>query len=160
MGYRKLLRGLNTSVTANAQAFGFSITITATFGVVSSTEGSPSLPEIFAFALAAVAAFSLLNLVTAKLVMAKEPAEEPDRVVLVSTATDFLAVGLALGAAVGVRYAVGGWGAWLLTPFAAAVVYVLMQALEITAGLHQADRADQRDQADEADNGTAGGDGG
>jgi hypothetical protein len=47
------LRGLNTAVSGNAQAFGFSITITATYGVVSSAQGSASLPEIFGFALAA-----------------------------------------------------------------------------------------------------------
>lgn len=133
---RILLRGLSLSVSGNAQAFGFSITVTVTFGVISSAQGSPSLPELMGFALSAVAAFSLLNLLVARLLRV-EPSDtdsEATRVLLLATATDFLAVGGGVGAAVGVRYAVGGWGAWVLAPFCAGVVYVLVQSVELAVG--------------------------
>lgn len=136
--HRQWLRGFNTAVSGNAQAFGFSITVTATYGVISSAQGSPSVPEIFGFALAAVAAFSLLNLLVAKLLVKEKPRKEPDQVVLVATATDFLAVGSGIAAAVGLRYALTGWPTWVLAPFTAALVYVLVQALEMTAGLQRA----------------------
>ena len=93
---RRSLRGLHAAGSGNAQAFGFSITITVTFGAVNSARGSPSLPELFGFAFAAVAAFSLLNLTIATLVKDVDQGREPDRVVLVATATDLLAVGAGL----------------------------------------------------------------
>lgn len=134
--YRRWPVGFNTAVSGNAQAFGFSITVTATYGVISSAQGSPSVPDIFGFALAAVAAFSLLNLLVARL-LAKER-KDPDRVVLVATATDFLAVGSGIAAAVGLQYVLTGWPTWVLAPFTASLVYVLVQALEMTAGLQHA----------------------
>lgn len=136
---RTFLSGFNTAVSGNAQAFGFSITITATYGVISSAQGSPSLPEIFGFALAAVAAFSLVNLVVVAVLRKREPSGEPDRVVLVATATDFLAVGASLAVAVGVRFALTGWPTWVLAPFAATLVYVLVQAVELAVGLAESD---------------------
>ena len=141
---RRWLRGFNTAVSGNAQAFGFSITITATYGVVSAAQGNPSLPEIFGFAMAAVAAFSLLNLLVATLLLKDKPEGEGDPVVLVATATDFLAVGAGIAAAVGVRLVLTGWAIWVLAPFAAALVYALVQAVEMSVGLEERDRAQRR----------------
>ncbi|HWC33509.1 MAG TPA: hypothetical protein VG650_01665 [Mycobacteriales bacterium] len=123
-------------MSGNAQAFGFSITITATYGVVAAAQGNPSLPEIFGFALAAVASFSALNLLVVAL-LDRQPTRDPDRVVLLATATDFLAVGSGLAGAVGMRYAITGWGAWVAAPLTAAFLYVLVQTLEIAVGLRQ-----------------------
>lgn len=125
------LRALNTSVSGNSQAFGFSITITAAFGALSSIGGSPTLPELFGFGLSGVAAFSLLNLIVAGLILDQQGEGEPRRVVLIATATDFLAVGAGIGSAVGVAEAVPGWGGWVLAPFCAGVAYVLIQAVEL-----------------------------
>lgn len=128
------MRGLATSVTGNAQAFGFSITVTVTYGVISSSEANPSLPELIGFALSAVTAFSLLNLLVSHLIRIESPSSATTRVLLVSTATDFLAVGAGVGAAIGIRYALHGWSAWVLAPFCAGLVYVLVQSVELTAG--------------------------
>ena len=57
--------------------------------------------------------------------------------VLVATATDFLSVGSGIAAAAGLRYVLTGWPTWVLAPFSAALVYVLMQALEMAAGLRR-----------------------
>lgn len=129
------VRALNGSVSGNSQAFGFSITITVTYGVLSSANGDPALPEVFGFALSAVAAFSLLNLIVATVLLKREPAGEPPRrVVLVATATDFFAVGAGIAAAVGIREVTSGWGAWVLAPFCAGLTYVLIQAVELYVG--------------------------
>ncbi len=130
---RLFLHGLNTSVTGNAQAFGYSITITATFGAVSVVHGAPRLGDVLAFALAAALAFSALNLLEAHLAAAKDPGREPVRVQLIGTATDVLAVASAVGVAAAAAHAPPGV-AWWLAPLAATPVYVLIQAVELAVG--------------------------
>ncbi|HEX5347148.1 MAG TPA: hypothetical protein VFW64_08625 [Pseudonocardiaceae bacterium] len=138
-----LMRGLNASVTGNAQAFGFSITVTVTFGVISSAQGNPSRPELIGFALSSVAAFSMLNLLVARLVETQGSGSGTTRAMLIGTATDFLAVGAAVGAAIGICYAVGGWVTWILAPFLAGLVYVLVQSVELAVGQSQAQAEDE-----------------
>ena len=60
------LHGLRASVRNNASAYGFSVTITASFGLLTSALGTPTAPEIFAFAGGAVAAFALVELVVSR----------------------------------------------------------------------------------------------
>lgn len=131
---RRLIRGLNASVSDNAQAFGFSITITVSFGVVSVIHPGPSLPDLVGFALAAVAAFSLLNLVVARLVRSDVDVNASTRAMLIGTATDFVAVAAAVGAAIGISEGVHGWIVWELAPFGAALLYVFVQAIELAVG--------------------------
>ena len=138
--YRSLARALNTTATGNAQAFGFSITITITFGIVSSLAGEPSVPQVVGFGLAAVAAFSALNVLTAMLMRSGAGGAEPKAVILLATATDFLAVGAGAMAAVVISWALAGWAAWLLAPFCAGVVYILVQSIELVVGESSADR--------------------
>ncbi len=131
---RRYLAGLDFAASGNAQAFGFSILITLTFGAVATGHGTPGDGELFGFAMAAVAAFSALNLFATWLSTRRPDPPTPKQVILVSTATDFLAVGGGLGAAVGVAAAFAGWPAWVLAPAAASVVYALVQALEFALG--------------------------
>lgn len=128
-----LLRGFDAAVSNNSQAFGFSISITVTFGAVAVEEGEPSQFELVAFAMAAVAAFSLLNLVAFVLLNDRMEGQSP-RTMLVATATDFLAVGAAVGAAIGLASLFSEWRAWVLAPLGAGIVYVLVQSLELAVG--------------------------
>ncbi len=139
---RSWARGLYTSVSGNAQAFGFSITVTVTFQVVSSAAGHPSTAQMMAFAAASVAAFSLLNVALAVTLDVDRSESEPTRVVLLATATDFLAVGAGVAAASGLVKLVDGWWAWVTAPFAATLVYVVVQALELVAGRHEDEGTD------------------
>jgi peptidoglycan biosynthesis protein MviN/MurJ (putative lipid II flippase) len=136
---RRIEQGLNTSVHGNAQAFGFSITITVTFGVVSLLQPRPQLVDLFLFALAGVLAFSLLNVLVVLRLRRHDRGETNERGMLLGTATDFLAVGAAVGAAMGVEELVHGTWAWLLGPFVAAMAYVLVQAVELAFGRRQLD---------------------
>lgn len=129
-----LLRGFDAAVSNNAQAFGFSITVTVTFGVVSAQDpNAPTRLELLGFAMAAVAAFAMLNVVGV-LLLEKRAERQSERMLLVATATDFLAVGAAVGAAIGLAALIGGWAAWVAAPFAAGIVYVLVQSLELAVG--------------------------
>lgn len=122
-------------MSGNAQAFGFSITVTVTFGVLTSTQDPPTRPELIGFALSGVAAFSLLNLLAVYLPTSHSGAE-PTRVLLLATATDFLAVGGGVGTAMGINAVFSGWVAWVLSPFCAGLVYVLVQGIELAVGQH------------------------
>jgi hypothetical protein len=126
--------GLRDAASGNAHAFGFSILITVTYGVVSNASAAPTPGDLFGFALSGVAAFSLLNVVVAALTRGFTLAPPSERRTLIATATDFLAVGAGVGAAYGVTLILGGWAAWLLAPFAAGLIYVLVQALELGVG--------------------------
>ncbi len=55
------LRGLHASARGNAAAYGYSVTITASFGLLSVATGTPTAPEIFAFAGGAVLAFAAVG---------------------------------------------------------------------------------------------------
>lgn len=136
-----LLRGLSSSVTGNAQAFGYSITITVTFGIVDAAEGHPTRLDLLGFALAAVAAISVLNVLVFLLIDHDRHADALQRALLIGTATDFLAVAAAVGVAIGATALVHGWAAWLLAPFLAGLVYVLVQSLELAVGRAAADDA-------------------
>ena len=57
------VRGLHASARGNAAAYGYSATITASFGIIGAVVGTPRVAEIFAFALGAVLAFALVEAV-------------------------------------------------------------------------------------------------
>lgn len=134
---KRFLHGLNISVTGNAQAFGYSITITAVYGAVAASQGTPSGFEILGFALLGVGGFSALNLVVALLLRNSPPPTEKSRVLLLATATDFLAVGVAVGSAIVIGSLGHSWFVWLVAPLVASVLYVLVQAIEISVGRAQ-----------------------
>lgn len=131
---RHYLQALDTAASGNAQAFGFSILVTVSYGIISTSAPPPTIGQQFGFAMAAVAAFSLFNVAIAYLARHETSAPESERVVLIATATDFMAVGAGLGVAFGVDFAVNGWAAWILTPFAAGLAYLLVQAVELALG--------------------------
>ncbi|MDN5761989.1 MAG: hypothetical protein L0H41_06700 [Microlunatus sp.] len=145
----RLQQGLHASVRGNAQAFGFSVTVTVTFGIVSQLEPNPRIIDLVLFALAAVAAFSLLNVVVVLQMGGRYRDAISEQATLIGTATDFLAVGAAVGAAIGIGTAFQGTWAWLLAPFAAGVLYVVVQAVELAVGRKETDGNDDADNGDQ-----------
>lgn len=136
---RRLAQGLNASVHGNAQAFGFSITVTVSFGVVSVLQPAPGVLDLFLFAMAGVLAFSLLNVLVVLALRSGDRTRPGYRAVLLGTATDFLAVGAAVGSAIAIGKLAHGTLAWVLTPLVAGTVYVLVQSVELAVGREQAD---------------------
>ena len=127
----RLRRGLQTSVVDNSSAFGFSITITASFGTLSRLHGQPGFGEIFGFALAAVAAFTVLQAVASSGFRSR-PGTAPREVVMLGTALNVASVGLGVGAATLTGLVLDSSVAWPLGAFLAAFVFVLAEALELT----------------------------
>ena len=135
----RLQQGLATSVSGNAQAFGFSITITVSFGVIDVVHPSPRLLDLFLFALSAVAAFAILNVVVVLLLRGGDQNSEGSRATLIGTATDFLAVGAAIGVAIGAAQLFGPTTSWVVVPFLAGAVYVAVQSIELAVGREQSE---------------------
>ncbi|MFD0902081.1 hypothetical protein [Actinomadura sediminis] len=120
--------GLKTAVIDNSAAFGFSIMITSSFGALNKLAGSPSLVDIFGFAMGAAAAFTLLQAVTTE-GFRRRPGTGPREVDLLGTALGIVSVALGLGAAVAAGLALPAGAAWPVGAFVAAMAFTLGQAL-------------------------------
>jgi hypothetical protein len=122
-------RGLRSAARNNASAYGYSVTITATFGIL--VTGTTTVLEIFAFAGGAVLAYALVDAVASGGFRHGPRDEEPSEVTALGSSVSFVSVGAALAVALVAAQLVGGWAAWPLGAFSATVAYLLLLALEI-----------------------------
>lgn len=124
-------RGVRTSLTNNASAYGFSVTITSAFGLVAGTH-KPSdytLPVLL-FAAGAALAFVAVELVAAARAFERLPHGRGDRELLLRGAFDLFAVMIAVVAAAGVAR-LDGVLAWPLVAFTATVVFLLAGGVDV-----------------------------
>jgi hypothetical protein len=124
------LRGLHASARENVSAYGYSVTITASFGLLSVTEGSPGVLAIFLFAAGAILAVALVEAIASG-GFRHRLEEEPSRVRALGGSISFPSVGLALAAILLVGYLVSGLLAWPLGSFLATLLFLLVFALEL-----------------------------
>ena len=127
------LRGLGISTRNNALAYGFSISVTATFGVLQYLAGPASVGRIMLFVVGSALPFPVLNAVVTR-GFRQRVEREPPLVVAVGTSLSLVSIAAAVGLAALLAWALRGWGAWLAASFAAAVVYLLASAAEVAAG--------------------------
>src|SRR5436190_18041695 len=127
----RYLSGLKTSVLNNTVAYGYSITITASYGVLNVIEDTPTLWAIIVFACGAVLAFTMVE-VFVYAGFRHELAQEPIEVVILGSAFSFLSIGLALAATLCVGWLLNGPVSWLIGSFSATIVYISFLALEIS----------------------------
>ncbi|MQA15175.1 MAG: hypothetical protein GEV09_13690 [Pseudonocardiaceae bacterium] len=122
--------GVRTTLRQNATAYGFSISITAAFGLVTSSHQQASFPlQSVLFAGGAVVAFLLVELVASRL-FKRGGRTEPESVVMISGAVDALSVLASLGAASALSQ-LPGIASWPLTGFAVTLVYLLVGGLDV-----------------------------
>jgi hypothetical protein len=122
-------RGLQASVRNNYTAYGYSVMITASFGVLA-TEEPTRVGFIFLFLGGAIAAFVAIELAVSK-GFERTPRGEPMKVEALGAAFSFGSVATAVGAAALTAAVVDGWIAWLVGAFLASGTYVLMSGAEI-----------------------------
>jgi hypothetical protein len=122
-------RGLGESTRHNALAYGYSVAITATFGVLAAEGERPSVLDCFVFGVGASVAFALAN-ATVTRGYRVEVEEEPEIVLVLGTSFGVVSVTAGVGAAALVGWALGGWVGWLVAPFAATAVYLVATAAE------------------------------
>lgn len=138
-------RGLRRAVRSDATAFGYSILITSTFGVVDLQVGDPSVLRLFAFAVGATLGFAVLEAVASRGFRVRIREERSD-VVLVGTAFAPVSVSLGLATALGAVAVVAGTWAWFAAPCAATVVYVLVAGAQLAAARRYEERHPPEDE--------------
>lgn len=126
-----VVAAISTSTRGNATAFGFSITITATFGALQSIENTPSVEQILLFAVASALVVGLLEAAVTR-GFRRRSGVVPAEVRMLGTAMNFVSVGVGVGAGVGVASLVTGTWAW---PLAAAGATLSFLAGESSATL-------------------------
>lgn len=124
------MRGLHASAHNNASAYGYSVAITASFGILASVTGTPSVPEIFAFAVGAVASVALVEGVASG-GFRHSLEEESSRVRALGSSLSVFSVCLSLLGALIASWLVSGWPAWLLGAFLTSLTYLLTFAIEV-----------------------------
>ncbi len=123
-------RALSTSVHGNSTAFGFSITITASFGVLTNLRGSPGLLEILLYGIAAAIAVAVLEGVVTR-GFRRRASRAPSEVQMLGTAMNFASVAAGVASAMAIGEIVGGAVAWPAGAFCASAVYVLGESSEV-----------------------------
>lgn len=120
---------MHKSLHGNATAFGYSVTITASFGAVELARGAPAFGDLILFGVGAVLAFGGLEGLLSQGFRA--PLEQgADEVITLGTALSFISVGLAICAARGVAGALSGPIAWMAGALSASLVFALVESLE------------------------------
>ena len=114
----------------NASAYGYSVSITASFGLLTTALGTPTAPEIFAFAGGAVAAFALVEAVVSR-GFTKGLEDEPGSVKELGSSISVLSVGAATACACAVGRLAEDFAAWPLGSFAATLAYLFVFGVEL-----------------------------
>lgn len=130
--FGRLQQGVQGAVRSNATAFGYSILITTTYGVVDQETGGPSVLRILMFVLGATFGFALWETIASRGFQVRIREERSD-VVLVGTALSPLSVALGFVTAVGVLQVLHGAWAWGMAPLAATVVFVAVAGAQLAA---------------------------
>lgn len=121
---------VRTTLRHNATAYGFSVSITAAFGIVSTAHAQVAFPvRVLLFAAGAGAAFILAEALASWL-FPRAPGSDRESVLLVEGAVDVLSILAAVGAAIGLSK-FPGMVAWPSTAFGATLVYLLVGGLDV-----------------------------
>jgi hypothetical protein len=123
-------RGLGAAMRYNQVAYAYSVTITATFGVLSKEQHAPDVLECFLFVIGAGVAYSGINVVVTRGFTERFP-REPSEVVALGVALSFFSTCVALGVAALISRGLDGWPAWPIGSFGASVVFLLGAGAEL-----------------------------
>lgn len=122
-------RGVRTALRNNATAYGFSITITVSYGLLSGAQKVVTSAETISFGLGAVAAF-LVSAVVVVSVVPEGSLPEDVQVITISGGADLLSVACAVAAAFGISQ-LGGFWSWPLTAGGAVVTYLCIGGIGV-----------------------------
>lgn len=122
-------RGVRTALRNNATAYGFSITITAAYGLVTGSRGTADAAETLSFAFGAAVAFVLIGAVfVARFPHGRLP--ESGQVATFTGGVDVLSVVAAVMVALGLSR-LAGFAAWPVTAFGTVLTYLLVGGLNV-----------------------------
>ncbi|RRO17035.1 hypothetical protein EIL87_12230 [Saccharopolyspora rhizosphaerae] len=122
-------RGVRTALHNNATAYGFSISITAAYGLVTEARGTASALETISFTFGAAFAFLLVGSVfVARFPHGRLP--ESGQVATFTGGIDVLSIVAAVMTAYGVSR-ISGFVAWPLSAFGTVLAYLLVGGLDV-----------------------------
>jgi hypothetical protein len=123
-------RGLGMSARNNALAYGYSVTATASFGMLAHTDGPLSVLHVFMFVVGSGIAFAGVNALVTRGYRQRVEQEPP---VVTALASSFAVVSVSAAVALTtlLGWAVGGWLAWLLGAVLGTWLYLSISAAEM-----------------------------
>jgi hypothetical protein len=120
---------LATIIPATAAPYGYTLAIWSSGALLLRADGTPSLADALMFVAGAIVGFNLLGALAIGAIGHARPIERrQDRAL--AGACDWIA----LGVVVAVVYAISqirGWAPWVLGPFTATVLYLLIASLQL-----------------------------
>lgn len=122
-------RAVRTALRNNATAYGFSISITAAYGLVNAVAGPARPVETVSFAAGAALAFIIVGAVFLTWFRAGR-LPESGQVATISGGVDLLSVIGAVAAAFGLAH-LPGYSAWPVTALGTVSVYLLIGGLDV-----------------------------
>jgi len=122
-------RGLGESTRHNSLAYGYSLALTGSFGMLAHLAGPTSVRDIFAFGLGAALTFTIANAAVTEGFTTKIE-DEPPIVLALGTSFGFASVAAALGSAAFFAWLLPDWIGWGVGAFAASLVYLVITAFE------------------------------
>ena len=127
--HEHVVRGVGSSTRHNALAYGYSLALTGTFGVLTTLDHTPHVGDVFLFGVGGSVTFAIANTLATRGFTVRADSEPPIVRALASS-LGFISVSGALGIAALLGWALAGWVAWLVAPFAASGVYLVLSAFE------------------------------
>lgn len=132
--------GIRTALRNNVSAYGFSVMITASFGVLTASLGSPTVGDVFLFAAGGVTGVTVIEGVSSR-GFRKKMRGDPSDVVALGAAIGYFSVVVAIGAAALVALVLTTGIGWAVGAMAASAIYVLISGAEMAlARILQEDR--------------------
>lgn len=122
-------RGVRTALRQNASAYGFSISITVSYGLVSGPRSSITAGQTIAFGAGAALAFVVVGAVFVA-VTSRGSLPESRQALTFSGGVDLLSVAAAIAAGYGLSQITGPW-AWPLTGAGTVTCYLLVGGMDV-----------------------------
>lgn len=122
-------RGVRTALRNNASAYGFSISVTVTYGLLSGPRSSVTAGETISFGVGAALAFVLVGVVFVA-ATSRGSLPESRQALTFSGGVDLLSVATAIAAGYGLSQIPGFW-AWPLAGAGAVICYLLVGGLDV-----------------------------
>jgi hypothetical protein len=130
MRARVAFKAIKISLADNTSAFGYSVTITGTYAVMTALNKAPALSELFAGAAGAVGAFIAMELAVVLLFRDVDEGEL-ERTRLIARMMSLVSVCSSMGMAALCGHFLKGPAAWGLAGFIATTVFMVLDAVEL-----------------------------
>jgi hypothetical protein len=133
MENRQPLEALATVLRGSAVPYGYTLTVLSSHSILSHGHGAPSVVDILLFVIGAIAAFSILALLSQRYSPRPLPTARGD--MIRAGTMQVFAIGAAFAATVLIDL-IPGTVAWLLGAFTATALYLSIASLEIDVAHH------------------------